>query len=363
MSSSSPRYLEIDVLRTLAIFSMVGVHFCENLAGTTPPFTGFGAPLFAFLSGASYCLWRAAQERRGRSDGEIAKATIRRGLFLIGLGFAFNVFVWLPEDTFNWDVLSFLGVAWMSLELVRRWPLPLLAFAALTICALSPVARGIADYPAYWSAGYYDLDLTLSDVLLGALVTGYFPLLPWIVYPWVGFAVGRTLFAASERASSARGVARVGLALVSVAGALLLLQSLWPSLLPRGARSAWTMFPPSLAYVAGSLGLAMLALAWLPRVLPTGERRFARGLQLVSITFSRHALSLYLLHHIIHLWPLWIAACMHGEEPTAYWRMALSTPVAVLLAVSFLLASYAGLRWMDRRGQRSIEDLMRWLCD
>ncbi|MBK9387639.1 MAG: DUF1624 domain-containing protein [Planctomycetes bacterium] len=363
MNSGSSRYLEIDVLRTLAIFSMVFVHFCENLAGVTPPFTGFGAPLFAFLSGASYHLWRSAQERRGRAESEIAKATIRRGLFLLGLGFAFNIFVWLPEDTFNWDVLSFLGVAWMSLELVRRWPLPVLAFAALVIYALSPVARGIADYPAYWTAGYFDPDLCLSDVLLGALVTGYFPLLPWIVYPWVGYAIGSTLFGTAERAGSARLAQRSGTALVVVAGTLLFLQQRWPALLPRGARDAWTMFPPSLAYVAGSLGLAMLVLAWLPRVLPNGDHRTARTLQLVARTFSRHALTLYLLHHVVHLWPLWIAAGLDGEEPTAYWRAASSTPAAGLLAACFLIASYAGLRWMDRHGRRGIEDLMRWLCD
>jgi uncharacterized membrane protein len=363
MSAGVERHLEIDLLRTLAIFSMVFVHFSENLAGTTPPFTGFGAPLFAFLSGASYRIWRSAQERRGRSDADLAKATCRRALFLFGLGFAFNVAVWLPEDTFNWDVLTFLGIAWASLELVRRWPLPLTAFAALVVVALSPVARAIADYPAYWTQGYFDPGLTLSDVLLGGLVTGYFPLLPWIVYPWMGYAIGTTLFGANGRAGSARVAVPSGAALVLSAAVLLALPSLAPALLPHGARSTWTMFPPSLAYVAGSLGLAMLALALLPRILPVDDGVVARGLRRVSLTFGRRALSLYLLHHVVHLWPLWIVATARGEEPTAYWRVALSTPLAFALAAAFLFASYALLRWMERSGRRGVEDALRWLCD
>ena len=62
------RYSSIDILRTFAIFVMVLVHFGENLSGYTSPFTGFGAPLFAFLSGVSYRLWMIGQESRGTED-------------------------------------------------------------------------------------------------------------------------------------------------------------------------------------------------------------------------------------------------------------------------------------------------------
>ncbi len=73
------------------------------------PIAGLGAPLFVFLSGVGYRLWVAGQVARGKSDLEISKTTIRRGLFVIGTGFVFNILVWLPEDTFIWDVLTFIG--------------------------------------------------------------------------------------------------------------------------------------------------------------------------------------------------------------------------------------------------------------
>src|SRR5690349_14889571 len=107
------RYISIDILRTLAIFLMVIVHFVENLSGSNFVPSGFGAPLFTLLVGVSYSLWLKSQEKRQRSDSEISKITVRRGLFLFGVGFLFNIVVWLPEDTYNWDVLTFIGAAFI----------------------------------------------------------------------------------------------------------------------------------------------------------------------------------------------------------------------------------------------------------
>jgi uncharacterized membrane protein len=88
------RLASIDVLRAIAIVLMTVVHFVENLAGSwgvvDGPFlgasrywwlpTGFAAPVFTFLSGASYRLWADAQRARGRTDAELTKITVRRGL-------------------------------------------------------------------------------------------------------------------------------------------------------------------------------------------------------------------------------------------------------------------------------------------
>ena len=99
---ASARQASIDVLRAVAIALMVVVHFVENLSGwygdATIVFagvhqvwwlpTGFAAPIFTFLTGVSYRLWVGVLERRGLGQEAIAKGTVRRGLFLAGLGFA-----------------------------------------------------------------------------------------------------------------------------------------------------------------------------------------------------------------------------------------------------------------------------------
>ena len=127
------RYSSIDVLRTFAIFVMVLVHFGENLSGYNSPISGFGAPLFTLLSGVSYRLWVLGQTARGVSELEISKVSIRRGLFVFGLGFAFNLLVWLPKDIFNWDVLTFIGAALLLLNVARRIPLSISVLAAVLV--------------------------------------------------------------------------------------------------------------------------------------------------------------------------------------------------------------------------------------
>ena len=96
-----PRYASIDLLRTVAIVLMVTVHFLENLAGVDWAPAGFGAPLFGFLVGVSYRLWLQAQIARGRTDGQISRSTLCRGALIFGIGFLFNVTVWLPAPTVN----------------------------------------------------------------------------------------------------------------------------------------------------------------------------------------------------------------------------------------------------------------------
>ena len=147
------RHLSIDILRTAAIFMMVLVHFVENLSATydtqdsgghplTPWWlpSGLAAPLFTLLTGVSYAIWLGVQQRRGVSEDEVNRRTVRRGLFLIGLGFAFNIFVWLPEDTFNWDVLTLIGTAMLAFSFVRHLPMPvpLLIVALLAAATILP---------------------------------------------------------------------------------------------------------------------------------------------------------------------------------------------------------------------------------
>lgn len=359
------RYLSIDLLRTVALFLMVIVHFCENLAGWLPPMTGFGAPLFAFLSGVSYRLWVNSREKRGDSDVEISKISIRRGLFLLGLGFVFNVFVWLPEDVFNWDVLNFIGCALLMLNGLRQIPLSITLVGCAIVFGVSPVAREIADYPAWWAEGYYDPDMTLSDVLTGFLVTGYFPLLPWVIYPAIGYVVSSWLFSGEPGEDRRLGrVALAGAGLLLLAGTVLAVRSGNPAWVPAGLPKAWTMFPPSMEYVTATLGFALVFFSAGQYLLDRrGNFSTERGLGLFCTTFSRHSLSIYVLHHVIHLWPLWIYGTLYGSEPTQYWRTATSMPVALGLAMAFLAGCYLLFRWMDRTDRHGIETWMRWICD
>jgi uncharacterized membrane protein len=261
------RYTSLDILRAVAVVVMIQVHFVGNLAGFSHAApSGFGAPLFTFLLGFSYHLWLEGQRARGTSESEISKIGVRRGLFMFGLGLVFNVFVWLPEDTFDWDVLTLLGAGLLFLNVARRLPDSTLLGVGVWVYVISPVLRVLSDYPAYWRPGYFDFDPTLSDVLLGFLVNGYFPIFPWLVYPIAGYLIARRIAPASGPAAGALNrVTAIGAGLIGVCVAILWLRPHSPQLVQSVLRKGWTMFPASVAYVAGTLGIAITAFALLHR--------------------------------------------------------------------------------------------------
>ena len=367
---AAERHASIDVLRAIAIALMVVVHFAENLSGwhgaagsafagvhrTWWLPTGFAAPMFTFLTGVSYRLWLDLQRRRGRSEMAIAKGTVRRGLFLIGLGFAFNVLIWLPEDVFNWDILTLIGCGMLALEVARRMPDAVVLLAATLAIAVAPAMRVVVGYTAYWAQGYFDYDFTLADVAIGWLVTGYFPIFPWLAYPLAGFALG------PRPAAGQRGSVLVGAGLVATAALLVIAWPSLPAAVTGDALQAWTMFPASTAYVLGTLGGVVLALAGLHRLLDEPVPR-AGAIVAWAAPLSRHSLSLYLAHHALHVWPLWAVGMATSDDPTALWQVAMPVAWAIGLAAVFLIAAAVVCRWADRRRVPTAEALMRWICD
>ncbi len=385
------RHLSIDILRTVAIFMMVLVHFVENLSANygqqeagghplTPWWlpTGLAAPLFTLLSGISYAIWVSLQERQGASDDEVNRRTVRRGLFLMMLGFAFNIFVWLPEDTFNWDVLTLVATAMLAYTVVLRLPQPITLGIAVACCVVAPVLREIADYPAYWENYYFDYDVTLSDVVLGYLAVGYFPIFPWLAYPLLGFMIGRQIFTSHQpklwphlpgnRKLLIGGSLLMIAAVVASSLALLQAETIDVGFRPPG----WTMFPASTTYILGTLAIGLLLLGGLHGLVDTpvtgSERQPPRVKVPSEVTaffnrVSRHSLSIYLLHHVVHIWPLWIYGWTRSGDPTAHWQTLMPAWASALLGLLFFAACGPLFTWIDRRGLPTAESVMRWVCD
>lgn len=360
------RYTSIDLLRTVAIGLMVVVHFTENLSGIGWAPAGFGAPLFAFLAGVSFRIWLRSQERKHVPEEAITRVAVRRGVFLFVLGFVFNVLVWLPEDTFNWDVLTMLGTALVLLGLGRHLPPVVWAFAAGVLFVLSPFLRAQADYVSYWPDDYFQCEWTLPDVLIGYLSTGYFPLFPWLVFPIVGYLAGQVVFPDSPDDTgppSVRPVVTAGTVFVLLAVLGEVGHTLLPEPIPTRLLTGWTMFPASVEYVCGSLGLALLSFAalhvWVDR--RNGLAKWPR-LTAAAETLSRHSLTMYLLHHVLHLWPLWVCGAVMGDEPTEFWRQAMPVWVSAALVPPCLAVCFVLFRWAERWNWPTVERLMRWLC-
>ena len=357
------RYQSIDVLRTLAILIMVAVHFSENLSGQTLAVQGVGAPMFVILSGVSFYLWSRGLERRGVPCETITRRGVRRGLFIFGIGIAFNVLVWLPEDVFNWDVLTLIGTGLVVLSFARHAPTALLLGASALVVLMAPVLQVLVGAREYWENPWFDYDWTLWDVLVGYLVAGFFPLFPWLAYPLVGAVVGRWVFEDPER-SRARGsrLAGVGLVLLALGVACALFASRLLSPEQFALLGPRRIFPPTTTYTLSAIGIVLLLLGLLAA---TVDRREAprNTWRTLTTRFSRASFTLYLLHHVVHVWPLWITAEVQGLETTSYWMGAMDQATALVLAVVFVVLCVPLLGWMERRRIPSIERLMRWLAD
>jgi len=368
MTSRSVRYRSIDLMRGCAVAVMVIVHFLENLAGTrdwSPD--GFGAPIFVFLTGVSYRLWVDSRRRRGAGSGQISQETIRRGLFLVGLGFVFNALVWLPEDLFTWDVLTFLGCSMCALNVVRMMPTPAVLLVIALSIVLSPVMQQVVDYPAYWVNGYFETELTLSELLTGFLVTGYFPIFPWIALPLSGYVAAPVVLGMPEFGLVSGTRLRAKLQW-SAAGAILLVlvvvavRMFWPQSIQW--LPAWTMFPASCSYVTGVLGMVILLLGGLHGWIDEQQVSWIpAGLLQCAQRFSRYSLTIYLLHHAVHLWPLWIYGDFSAGDPTLFWGRAMPWWPACLLSLLFLICSDRLLKFVEQRRVPTVEALMRWLSE
>lgn len=361
------RYSSIDILRTLAIVVMVFVHFAENLTGKLLVIAGFGAPLFAFLSGVSYILWSNGQRTQGRSEEEISKVSVRRGLFVFGVGFAFNILVWLPEDTFNWDVLTFIGFATLLLNFLRRIPSSFAVFLAVLILFVSPLLQTLAEYNSYWVNLYFDYDLTLADVLIGFMATGYFPVFPWLAFSIAGMVTAQYLFAPARESSVAPSPWRLvsaGCGFIAASASLLILRPYMHPVLATKFFGRWTMYPPTIVYVLGTLGMSLLLFGLLMRYVDQNEKsaRFVNFLRMTK-TFSRYSFTLYIVHHLVHIWPLWIYGRATTDNATFYWRKAMPLTVSMPLAVVFLVACYFVLRRLGPDRNYGVESWMRWVCD
>jgi len=360
------RYSSIDILRASAIVVMVIVHFLENLSGVrewSPD--GFGAPLFTFLTGMSYWLWLSGQEARGREDSEISKVTLRRGLFLFGLGFVFNAFVWLPGDLFTWDILTFIGVSLIVLNVVRNFAMPMSLLLIILSTSVSPILQTVANYPAYWVQGYFECDPTLSEVIIGFFITGHFPIFPWIAFPVSGFVAASLIFSKNARpAGLPRSIVMTGAVLVAISASAVLVRWYAPVVFSKSFLNGWSMFPASPEYVSGTLGMTLLLFTFCHRWVDQNPRFANRsGLLSVASMFSRYSLSIYLLHHIVHIWPLWIYGISMNQEPTYYWGQAFPYGVSLILALLFIVCCYFVFRWVEKSEKPTIESWMRWICD
>ncbi|WP_353365071.1 DUF1624 domain-containing protein [Acidovorax sp. FG27] len=364
---SAQRLVSIDALRGLVIVFMLLDHVRETffmhhqvadpmaVATTLPELFGnrllahLCAPVFVFLTGLSAFLYGARQP-----DGRAATAAFlaKRGLFLVLLELTLVNFAWtfqLPPQVLYLQVIWVIGLSMLALAGLLWLPRPALVMVGVAIVAGHNLLDGLHFPPGDamhvpWAALHDRGWLSLGGEGALRIRTSY-PLLPWIGVIALGYAAGPWFAAHADPAARRRRLAGWGLALLAGFVVLRALNGYgdhpWvvgESML-RTAMGFFnvTKYPPSLLYVALTLGVGLLLLGGFERLDPRGP--FVR----VLTVYGAAPMFFYLLHLYV-LRCLYLAAlAVWGPNQGTYFGF---DSVAAIWLASLALA--AALFWPVR---------------
>jgi uncharacterized membrane protein len=371
-----PRLDSIDLLRGLIMVLMLLDHTRDFFGSSamnprdvndpalflTRWVTHFCAPLFIFLAGLSAFLYGA----RGRTRQELSLFLLTRGAWLVLLELSVVLFGWTFNPAFNFFVLQVIwAIGWSMIALAGLIYLPrvaLVAFALSVIAGHTLLDDGIRAEQLH---GFAPLWLLLHEpgslqLAPGIKVLAVYPLVPWIAVMAAGYAFGPVMnFPERQRRRWLIGTG------VSLVGVFVVLRALnvygdpvaWQ---PSASWSASVLsfincekYPPSLLYLAMTLGSGLIALA----LFENARGRLASWL----ITFGAVPFFYYIVHiYLIHVVAIaaaafagadlaWLFQDPIGTKPNGY---GVSLPLIYVLWFAFLLALYPLCRWFAALKQR-----------
>ena len=209
----SVRWMELDFLRGLAACLMIANHlgFASAAYDTSKlvaamTFLGGMAPVLFFLvSGLGYGV-QSASGRPRMSDRHLPKLAI----LLMA-----DAFLWLrPGQLVGNDFIGFIAASSLILELIRQSGRSLIlsvGLGSLIVVArfvLGPLVRTTSESDAIWN---------VLGVVLGIRgVQGFsYPPCPWLVYPLMGYALGRVAALNSRQVQARRVSVSLGFLLMS----------------------------------------------------------------------------------------------------------------------------------------------------
>jgi uncharacterized membrane protein len=328
-----PRIQSLDLLRGAVMILMALDHVRDffhagaqhfdptDFTQTTPLLfltrwiTHFCAPTFIFLAGTGAYL----QSRRGKSNGEIARFLITRGLWLVVL--ELTVVRWLGwrmnfgNDQIFLLVIWVLGVSMIALAglIYVPWK-PLLALSVGVILLHNTLdgipATQFGPLGWLWVVLHAPGTLTAAD---GVMVYIYYTLVPWVFVMSAGFCFGRVMDLNPQRRrhlllalGSGMIIAFVVLRWTNLYGDPQPWSIQATGMLTVAAFGNATKYPPSLLYLLMTLGPALLILAVTEHVRVRDTNPL--------IVFGRVPLFYYLLHiPLIHALAAVAAAVQYGR--------------------------------------------------
>lgn len=372
------RLLSIDALRGLVILFMLLDHVREtfllhrqvgdpmNIDSTEPALfisrtlAHLCAPVFVLLTGLS--AWLYGQKYQGRHD--VSAFLFKRGLFLVVLEFTLVNFAWtfqLPPSVIYLQVIWAIGVSMLTLGALVWLPRPLLIVFALLLIAGHNLLDGVHFAPGsalqtLWSILHERSWIDVSDNLRLRVT---YPVLPWIGVIALGYGLGPWFANATPPGTRQRYLRLAG---VSALVGFVVLRTIngygekpWQAY-DAGVQTMMSFFnvtkyPPSLLFLALTLGIGLLLLLAFERA---GHRRWIGVLAVMgSVPMFFYLLHLYVLK-VLYIACVALFGLNHGnyfgfDSVGAVWLLALMLPLAL----------YPPVRWFARLKDRRRD--LAWL--
>lgn len=313
------------------------------------------APIFVFLAGLSACLY--ASPHNG-SSAVAASFLWKRGVFLVVMEITVVNFAWtfaLSPTTIYLQVIWAIGLSMLALSVLVRLPRSALIVLGVTLVAghnllddLHFAVGHVLHVP--WAVLHDRGWIALSETL--RLRTSY-PVLPWIGVIALGYAAGAWYLPAQSAERRQKQLLACGSALLAGFVVVRLLNGYGdkPWVVGDGAGTTLmsivnvTKYPPSLLFLALTLGIGLL-------ILLTFERREgACWLQWLAV-FGAVPMFFYVLHLYVLKLLYWGAMAIWGTNHGNYfgveavWILWLCTP---LMALALYPAVHAFANFKARR--------------
>ena len=320
--TSQKRIESIDILRGIVMVIMALDHTRDyfhisanlddplNLATTTPLLyftrwiTHFCAPIFVFLSGTSIYLQSLRKTKK-----ELSSFLIKRGLWLIVVEFVIIALAWTFNPFYNFiplQVIWAIGISMVLLGILIHLPYKIILLLALIIV----FGHNLLDFPEAapgFKAGFWwDLlhhgHFVLYPYAPNHFIVIVYPFVAWTGLMMLGYCTGIFFSTAYTTEHRKKILTRLGAGLILF---FILVRFInvygdpdpWSS-----QKNSWLSFlsfikvnkyPPSLLYLAITIGPALLLLAFIEKV----KNSFTNAM----VVFGRTAFFYYILHiYLIH---------------------------------------------------------------
>jgi uncharacterized membrane protein len=384
--TASTRAASIDLLRGVVMVIMALDHTRDFFGSTAfeptdldktnaPLFftrwiTHFCAPVFVFLAGTAAWLSRGK-----KSDSELTRFLISRGVWLVFLEVVVITFLWSFRAPFSFTILQVfwaLGTSMIVLAAVVRLPVRVITIFGLAIVLghdaldhLHPFKTG--DAHVAWSMFHESaFDLSIAGHHVGLV----YPIVPWCGVMMLGYAFGSRFVVPNRSVEDrSRETLRLGVA-ITLFFVVIRASNIYGDPTPWTARGDigtllsflnCEKYPPSLCYLAMTLGPALMLLALFDRSGVGESNAFARAV----VVYGRVPLFYYLLHiALIHLTSnalFWISTHRWRVGWSGDNRLNIGLPLTYVSWLAIVLGLYLPCRWFANVKASAWGREQRWL--